>query len=74
MPSNLTDRVRTAIRIELARKDLTQAALAEELGWSPMSLSKRLRGITPITTEHLQQLADALEVPVEDLIGSGVQP
>ncbi len=71
MKSNLTERVHEQLRVTLARKNLKQTDLAHRLGWSDNMLSKRIRGLTPISTNDLDAMAEALEVPVEELIGSG---
>jgi transcriptional regulator with XRE-family HTH domain len=60
--------VRTNIRAEMARRSLTQSALADRLGISQPSLSKRLSGQTQIEVRDLFGIADALGVHPADLL------
>jgi transcriptional regulator with XRE-family HTH domain len=62
------DAVRTNIRAEMARRSLTQSALADRLGISQPSLSKRLSGQTEIEVRDLLGIADALGVAPADLL------
>lgn len=61
------DLLRTEIRAEMARQDLSQTQLAKKLGWPLTTLHRRLRGHTPLGAEHLAQIANALGVPVSSL-------
>lgn len=65
MSESLADFVRGQIKAEMARRDLTGEQLAGRLGVSSMWVSKRLRGVVPIAVAELEQIADALAVPVE---------
>jgi transcriptional regulator with XRE-family HTH domain len=57
------------VRALLARRKISQRALAIELGWQQSQVSRRLTGSTPITAAELAELADALHVPIESLYG-----
>jgi len=52
----------------MARKGLSQTALAELLGISQTAVSKRLRGDTPWDINELIRAADTLGVPLETLL------
>lgn len=56
------------VRAEMARKGLSQTALAELLGISQTAVSKRLRGDTPWDINELIRAADTLGVPLETLL------
>jgi transcriptional regulator with XRE-family HTH domain len=68
MRQSLTDRVALAIRVEMLRQDLSTTALAERMGEQYMWLHRRLKGITPFFLEDIPRIADALGVPLLDLI------
>ena len=57
------------VRVLLARRKLSQRALAELLGWQQSQVSRRLGGTTPFTADEIAEVADALGVPVETLYG-----
>lgn len=59
------------VRAEMARRDLTQQRLASEIGMAQQSLSRRLRGDTPLTVDELQAIADVLGVPAAALLEAG---
>lgn len=56
----------------MARSKRTQAALADSIGMKQQALSRRLAGTTRFSIDELMRVADALEVPVNDLIGTAV--
>lgn len=56
------------VRAEMARRGLSQAALAKRLGVSQTAISKRLRGETPLDINELLQIAGALDVPLDVLL------
>jgi transcriptional regulator with XRE-family HTH domain len=68
MSESLADFVRGQIKAEMARRDLTGEQLAVRLEVSDMWVSRRLRGITPIAVAELEQIAEALGVPVETFL------
>ena len=47
----------------------TQATLARDLGITATTLSKKLRGVVPITVDELARVAAFLEVDVVELLG-----
>ena len=62
------DGVLRNIRAEMARSDYTQAQLAALLGLSQVAVSKRLRGVVPLSVSELLRLADFLNVSAADLL------
>jgi transcriptional regulator with XRE-family HTH domain len=56
----------------MARRRITQAALAQTLGMSQATVSRRLRGSVPFTVSELDQVARVLAVPAASLLGEGV--
>ena len=74
-PLRLTDLVAAEVRAEMARQQITQMTLSAGIGMSQQSLSERLRGKTPFTTDDLERVAGALGVhPAVLLGGSGNSP
>lgn len=57
-----TASVTAELRAELARRRLTTARLAEDLGVTQMWLSRRLRGITPLTIDDTGRICAALDL------------
>lgn len=55
----------------MARRGVTQAHLAHDIGMAQQSLSRRLRGDTPFTVDELQRIAEVLGVPACELLGQG---
>ena len=56
------------IKAELARRGLSQRALAGELGIAVTGVSKRLSGLTPINVDELHTIAGFLGVdPMDQL-------
>lgn len=60
------------VRAELARRGISQATLARELGLPQTSVSARLRGVTPFDVNELARVASVLEVSVETLLAGVV--
>lgn len=56
------------VKAEMARRDVTQAALAAELGMSQSMLHYRLTGRVVFNVEELARIAAVLEVPVTALL------
>lgn len=52
----------------LNKKSLTQAALAEKLGWSRQEVNKIIHGRKNITAQELKEISSVLNVPMEELI------
>ena len=62
-------RVAEEVRVQLARKSLSQDWLATAAGIPSGTLSKRLRGAPPaFRLDELACIADALNVDVRDLL------
>ena len=56
------------VRAEMARRGLSQAALAQRLNVSQTAISKRLRGETPFDINELTRIAEVLDVPLDTLL------
>lgn len=59
---HMTDGIRRAVRIELARRDYSQADLARQLGMAPQYLSNMMRGKVSKMPEAWQRVLDALDL------------
>lgn len=68
MPSTYSQSVTDEVRAAMARKGLKQWELAVQLDWSPMMLSRRMRGQTAWSTDDIEQLARVLGVPIHELV------
>lgn len=55
------------VRAELARQGLSQSALAGMLGWSQVTVSRRLRSAGQFTVGELEQVSQALNVSLSEL-------
>lgn len=58
------------VRVAMARKRINGARLASVIGRSQAYLSRRLTGETAFDVDDLERIADALGVPVVDLLPS----
>ena len=56
------------VRAEMARRKISQEAVAQTLGLSQASVSARLRGVTPFRVDELLRIADLLGVPLDLLL------
>lgn len=72
MTSTPAARTGANVRAEMARRGISQTALAKSLGLSQPSVSARLRGATPFDINELSAVAHFLGVPLGALIGEGV--
>jgi transcriptional regulator with XRE-family HTH domain len=54
------------IRAELARQNLTYAALAKAIGMSPSTLGRRLEGLRPFYLEELEAIAQFLGLKLSE--------
>lgn len=52
----------------LKKKSLTQAALAEKLGWTRQDVNKIVHGRKNVTAQELKEISDALNVSMEELV------
>jgi transcriptional regulator with XRE-family HTH domain len=67
-PDTLAERAALEIRAEIGRQQRSSASLARELGWSKMYLSRRLSGEMPLNLVDVERIADALHVPIRQLM------
>lgn len=68
MPQSLAERVAGEVRAEMARQHVSQSEVAQKLGVTQQTLSKRLIGLRPIDLAELEQLAAVLGVPVTQFL------
>lgn len=67
MPVTYSQSVSAEVRAAMGRKGLKQWQLAVRLDWSPKMLSRRLSGEVAWSTDDIEQLARALDVPIHEL-------
>lgn len=72
MRTNVNARVVTAVRVELARRDLKAQALVEILGVTKAAISYRMNGHTPFSLEDLAAIATAWGIPIAQLLDEPV--
>ena len=71
MTSNLpAHRVADEVRAGMARKRVTQQALAAAISLSQAALSRRLRGEVAFDVNELTAVAAHLDIPLSDLLPS----
>lgn len=68
-PDRLTEQVAAEVRAHMARVRINQTQLAEALGITQSSVSKRLRGVIAFDTDELQRVAELLGVHPAVLLG-----
>ncbi|MEU4391610.1 helix-turn-helix transcriptional regulator [Kribbella sp. NPDC023855] len=68
-PARLTEQVAAEVRAHMARARINQTQLAEVLGITQSSVSKRLRGVIAFNVDELQQVAGLLGVHPAALLG-----
>ena len=56
------NRLTAEIKAELARRGITQGALAKQIGVSENSLSRKINGKVQFKLEEAQKLVDILEI------------
>lgn len=66
--SNPSDIVAGEVRAALARRRITQTALAEATGRSQTYWQRRLSGEHPMDTDDLAAVADLTGTPMADLV------
>lgn len=71
-PNRLQLGVAKEIRVALARQDRRASDLARSLQVADKWVSQRLRGITPMTVDDLERIAQALDVSPSDLLPSDI--
>jgi transcriptional regulator with XRE-family HTH domain len=62
----LHEAVAEEVRVLLTRRQIKQNALADQLGWTPWYLGRRLKGQTPFDVRDLEALASVLDVEPAD--------
>lgn len=68
---SLGARIAEEVRVALARQRKTQRALADDLGVSVMWVNDRVNCQKEIGVNDLEKIAQALNIPVADLIPLG---
>lgn len=63
-----TARLGRNVRAEMARRGLSQMALASRLGVTQAAVSRRLRGETPIDIDELVKIASHLNLTIDVLL------
>lgn len=71
--ATLTSLVAAEIRAWMGRLDVRQSELARRMGETDQWMSMRLKGRTPLDLNELQRIAEALGVPVLDLLPRSVR-
>jgi transcriptional regulator with XRE-family HTH domain len=66
--TGLREAVAEALRVEMARRRMTQRGLAEATGMSQSYIGRRMTGELPFTTDDLVKIAAALGVPLSILM------
>lgn len=72
MPTDVRASIAASVRAEMARRSKTQRDLAALLGVDQQSISLRCRGERSFRAEELVAIASWLDVPLDQLTGSGV--
>ena len=67
--SSTDEAVAANVRAEMGRHKCTQVTLADRIGMTQQTLSRRLGAQTSFTVTELGRVADALGVPMSALIG-----
>ncbi len=67
-PTTATQRVADTIRAELARRRISQTVVAERLGLSQATVSRRLLGEYPFTVDEVDTIAEMLGLTASDLV------
>jgi transcriptional regulator with XRE-family HTH domain len=62
------EQVVAEIRAEMGRQQVRYVRLAERLGENEVWVSRKVRGLTPLTMTDLERIATALDVEVADLL------
>jgi transcriptional regulator with XRE-family HTH domain len=65
---SLSDSVAAEIRAEMGRQQLRNVALAARMGENEVWVSRKVRGLSPITLTELERFARALDVPITNLL------
>lgn len=68
MTDTPAQRIGANVRAEMARRGISQVAIASKLGLPQTSVSKRLRGEVAFNVDELAAVADHLSVPLAALL------
>lgn len=71
--AGIAARVSEEIRVLLLRRRMTQAQLADRLQVPQPWISRRLTLTVPMTLDDVDRVAEALDVSVWELLGTGVR-
>lgn len=63
-----SERVLAEIRAEMGRQQIRQGELADRIGRSQVWVSRRLSGAREMSLTDLDEIAEALDVPAEQLL------
>lgn len=67
----VASRIAAEVRAEMGRQNMSQQALADQLGWPQNRVSRRLNGgaaLTPFTVIELMAVAAVLDVPMANFL------
>ena len=67
-PGTVANRLRGEVRAEMSRQRMTRTTLAERSGIPVHALDRRLSGRVDITLGEAEAIANALNVPFDQLI------
>ena len=73
MALSYNESVTAEIRAELGRRRMSGRQLAAALGWSQQHLSRRMTGAVPWSTDEIEHAAEALGVPLAELVSPNSQ-
>lgn len=59
--------IATNVRVELARRNIRQSAVAKAIGISKQSFGNRCRGNVPFSAAELLLVASVIDIPAEEL-------
>lgn len=68
MSQSISERVAESVRVEAARRSISQTKIAEALGTSQQSVSRRMLGKTAFDVEEIYSLASAFGMTVSALL------
>lgn len=57
----------TNVRVELARRNIKQNAVAKAIGMSQQSFHNRVKGSVPFSAAQLCMVAAVIDIPAEEL-------
>lgn len=66
--SGIRQAVASAVRVELARRNMSAAELARRAGVRQSYISRRMTGESPFNIDDLARIADVLGVQMADLL------